>query len=252
MCGYPIALSSRRSLPSPRRSRARRGRRQARYRTDLIVRATRRSHARGQLRRAPPAGRWRTRTRFNAFRTTCLPTAVRPAALYREMVVVELITARNVDRQRARGRIDVGPLDAYWHLLIARHRPELTCGRAVLASTATAPIPPSCRGRHARGRCARLRTAFVAPGPRGRRGPGLPPLALRSCSRLRGRDGRDVCDDARVDRERRRPVLRPARLRAPRPAPAGLSPRSRRDPSGRMRQPVVAAEQVAPRDVRNR
>jgi ABC-type phosphate/phosphonate transport system substrate-binding protein len=39
------------------------------------------------------------------------------------------------------GRIDVGPLDAYWHALIARHAPQLTEGIRVLASTAVAPMP---------------------------------------------------------------------------------------------------------------
>jgi ABC-type phosphate/phosphonate transport system substrate-binding protein len=58
----------------------------------------------------------------------------------------ELITARNIlDSVRA-GRIDVGPLDAYWHLLIARHAPQLAAGVRVLASTATAPMPALVAG----------------------------------------------------------------------------------------------------------
>jgi ABC-type phosphate/phosphonate transport system substrate-binding protein len=52
-----------------------------------------------------------------------------------------LITARNVLDQVRSGRIDVGPLDAYWYLLIARHAPQLTQGIRVLDSTATAPMP---------------------------------------------------------------------------------------------------------------
>ena len=78
---------------------------------------------------------------FNAFRHHLLPyrTPLRPA-LYGEMVG-ELITARNVLDSVRSGRIDVGPLDAYWHLLIARHAPQLTEGVRVLASTATAPMP---------------------------------------------------------------------------------------------------------------
>ena len=39
------------------------------------------------------------------------------------------------------GRIDVGPLDSYWHMLIARHQPELTSGIRVLASTEPATLP---------------------------------------------------------------------------------------------------------------
>ncbi|MFY0022241.1 PhnD/SsuA/transferrin family substrate-binding protein, partial [Acinetobacter baumannii] len=39
------------------------------------------------------------------------------------------------------GTIDVGPLDAYWHRLIARERPEIVAGIRVIDSTALAPIP---------------------------------------------------------------------------------------------------------------
>ena len=46
-----------------------------------------------------------------------------------------LVTARNILDAVRDGRIDVGPLDAYWHLLIARHQPALTAGIRVLAST---------------------------------------------------------------------------------------------------------------------
>jgi ABC-type phosphate/phosphonate transport system substrate-binding protein len=38
-------------------------------------------------------------------------------------------------------RIDVGPLDAYWHMLIARHAPQLTADIRVLTSTAVTPMP---------------------------------------------------------------------------------------------------------------
>ena len=78
---------------------------------------------------------------FNAFRHHLLAyrSAARPA-LYAEMVG-NLVTARNVLDRVREGRIDVGPLDAYWHMLIARHAPQLTAGVRVLASTEPTPMP---------------------------------------------------------------------------------------------------------------
>ncbi|MDH5346022.1 MAG: phosphate/phosphite/phosphonate ABC transporter substrate-binding protein, partial [Gammaproteobacteria bacterium] len=65
--------------------------------------------------------------------------ALRPA-LYGEMVP-NLVTARAILDAVREGRIDVGPLDAYWHLLIAQHNPALTAGVRVLDSTDVATIP---------------------------------------------------------------------------------------------------------------
>ena len=53
-----------------------------------------------------------------------------------------LVTARGILDGVREGRLDIGPLDAYWHLLIARHAPELTAGIRVLASTPLTPMPP--------------------------------------------------------------------------------------------------------------
>jgi ABC-type phosphate/phosphonate transport system substrate-binding protein len=39
------------------------------------------------------------------------------------------------------GTIDIGSVDAYWHLLLQHHQPELAARVRVLESTATAPIP---------------------------------------------------------------------------------------------------------------
>ena len=79
---------------------------------------------------------------FNAFRHELLAyrTPARPA-LYAQMTG-NLVTARNILDAVREGRLDVGPLDAYWHLLIARHAPELTAGIRVLASTPLTPMPP--------------------------------------------------------------------------------------------------------------
>jgi len=78
---------------------------------------------------------------FNAFRHHLLGyrTAARPT-LYGEMLG-PLVTARRILDSVRDGRIDVGPLDAYWHLLLARHQPALTADVRVLAFTDAAPMP---------------------------------------------------------------------------------------------------------------
>jgi ABC-type phosphate/phosphonate transport system substrate-binding protein len=81
--------------------------------------------------------------------------------LYRHMQG-ELVTARNVLDAVRDGRIDVGPLDAYWHLLIARHAPELTQGVRVLTSTPLTPIPAFVAAAAAPAELVqRLQAAFV-------------------------------------------------------------------------------------------
>jgi ABC-type phosphate/phosphonate transport system substrate-binding protein len=165
MCGYPIALKLAPvvpiAAPIPRAPWAE-GR--AVYRTDLIVR----EDAPYRMLEDTFGGRagWtvtHSHSGFNALRYHLLPyrTPQRPA-LYREMVG-NLVTARNVlDSVRA-GRIDVGPLDAYWHLLIAHHAPELTSGVRVLTSTEVAPMPAFVAAAGAPAdMITRLRGAFLA------------------------------------------------------------------------------------------
>jgi ABC-type phosphate/phosphonate transport system substrate-binding protein len=165
MCGYPIALKLAPvvaiAAPIPRAPWAE-GR--ALYRTDLIVR----EDAPYRMLEDTFGGRagWtatHSHSGFNALRHHLLAyrSAQRPA-LYREMVG-NLVTARNVlDSVRA-GRIDVGPLDAYWHLLIAHHAPELTCGVRVLTSTEVAPMPAFVAAAGAPAdMITRLRSAFLA------------------------------------------------------------------------------------------
>jgi ABC-type phosphate/phosphonate transport system substrate-binding protein len=78
---------------------------------------------------------------FNAFRHHLLSyrTPQRPR-LYREMVP-NMVTARAILDAVREGRIDVGPLDAYWHLLVAKHAPALVEGVRVLEATDTATLP---------------------------------------------------------------------------------------------------------------
>jgi ABC-type phosphate/phosphonate transport system substrate-binding protein len=143
MCGYPIALGLADvvpiAAPVPRAAWAA-GR--PVYRSDLIVRAD----AAFRTLEDTFGGRagWtveHSHSGFNAFRHHLLPyrSAARPR-LYGE-VVPGLVTARAILDAVRDGRIDVGPLDAYWHLLIRKHDPALTDGVRVLESTATATLP---------------------------------------------------------------------------------------------------------------
>jgi len=143
MCGYPVALKLANvvplAAPIPRAAWAA-GR--AVYRSDLIVREDAPYHTLEDT-FGGRAG-WtveHSHSGFNAFRHHLLQyrTASRPA-LYREMVP-NLVTARAILDSVREGRIDVGPLDAYWHLLIAKHNPTLTAGIRVLDATAVATLP---------------------------------------------------------------------------------------------------------------
>jgi ABC-type phosphate/phosphonate transport system substrate-binding protein len=165
MCGFPIALKLAPVVPiAAPIPKAQWAAGRAVYRTDLIVR----EDAPYRTLEDTFGGRagWtveHSHSGFNALRNHLLAyrTPQRPA-LYREMVG-SLVTARNVlDSVRA-GRIDVGPLDAYWHLLIARHAPELVAGVRVLASTELAPMPAFVAAAGAPAdMIGRLRDAFLA------------------------------------------------------------------------------------------
>lgn len=165
MCGYPIALGmapvTPLAAPIPAADWA--GGR-ALYRSDLIVR-TDAPYRRLEDTFGARAG-WTVRhshSGFNAFRHHLLPyrSAARPT-LYGSMAG-ELVTARRVLDAVREGAIDVGPLDAYWHALIARHAPALVEGVRVLESTALAPIPAFVGGAAlGAGEIAALRAAFVA------------------------------------------------------------------------------------------
>ncbi len=143
MCGYPVALRLAPVLPLaapiPDVPWAE-GR--AVYRTDLIVRRDA-PYARLEDTFGGRSGYTvaHSQSGFNAWRRHLLDhrAAGRPA-LYAEMHG-PLVTARNVLEAVRAGRIDVGPLDAYWHLLLARHAPQLVADVRVLASTAVAPMP---------------------------------------------------------------------------------------------------------------
>jgi ABC-type phosphate/phosphonate transport system substrate-binding protein len=52
------------------------------------------------------------------------------------------VTARAIVQAVLDGRIDVGPLDAWWHELLKLHEPETTARLRTVATTATVPAPP--------------------------------------------------------------------------------------------------------------
>jgi ABC-type phosphate/phosphonate transport system substrate-binding protein len=165
MCGYPIALGLAEvvpiAAPIPRAPWAA-GR--PVYRTDLIVRDE--APYRTLENTFGARSGWtveHSHSGFNAWRHHLLAyrTPERPT-LYGEMVG-GLLTARNVLDAVREGRIDIGPLDAYWHLLIARHAPQLVSGVRVLSSTALAPMPPLVAAASAPAEpIARLRAALIA------------------------------------------------------------------------------------------
>jgi ABC-type phosphate/phosphonate transport system substrate-binding protein len=165
MCGYPIALRiadvTPLAAPIPAADWAQG---KALYRSDLIVRAD--SRFRNLADTFEGRVGWtveHSHSGFNALRHHLLRyrTPARPK-LYRE-VVGNLVTARRILDSVLDGTIDVGPLDAFWHALVAKYRPELTKDIRVLESTELAPIPafvaaPGLPSDDVR----RLRAAFAA------------------------------------------------------------------------------------------
>ena len=165
MCGYPIALRIAdvvplaAPIPSPAWAQGK-----PVYRSDLIVRADSKFRTLADT----FGGRvgWtveHSHSGFNALRHHLLRyrTPARPT-LYRE-VVGNLVTARRILDSVLDGTIDVGPLDGFWHALVAKYRPELTKGIRVIESTDLAPIPAfvAAPGLPA-DNVSRLRAAFAA------------------------------------------------------------------------------------------
>ena len=141
MCGYPYAMASPRpaliATPIPARFAA------PVYASDFVVRDDSPFHTLDDT-----FGRrigWtvhHSQSGFNAARHHLLPyrTPARPR-LYTESVG-NLVTARAIVQSVLDGRIDVGPLDAWWHELLKLHEPETTAKLRTIATTATVPAPP--------------------------------------------------------------------------------------------------------------
>lgn len=143
MCGYPIALGIADvepiAAPIPDADWA--GGR-AVYRSDLIVR----KDAPYRTLADTFSGRlgWtveHSHSGFNALRHHLLGYRSAEKPLLYGTVSGSLVTARRILDEVVSGGIDIGPLDAYWHMLIAAWKPELTAGIRVLASTDAAPMP---------------------------------------------------------------------------------------------------------------
>ncbi len=142
MCGFPVATRLADVVPiaapipsAPWAAGA------AVYRSDLIVR-TESAFARFEDTFAGTVG-WtvaHSHSGFNALRHHLLPFRHGGEQVFGR-AVGPLVTARKVLDSVLDGTIDVGPLDAYWHLLMRRHRPESLAGLRVIASTDLAPIP---------------------------------------------------------------------------------------------------------------
>ncbi|MDE2845545.1 MAG: PhnD/SsuA/transferrin family substrate-binding protein [Gemmatimonadota bacterium] len=78
---------------------------------------------------------------FNALRYHLLPyRSDDHPRLYRRSVG-HLVTARKILDSVLDGNIDIGPLDAYWHMLVRKYLPELTEKVRILESTETVPMP---------------------------------------------------------------------------------------------------------------
>lgn len=143
MCGFPIALglADVQPLASPVPDAPWAGGR-ALYRSDFIVRADSRFETLADTFGGTIG--WtveHSHSGFNAPRHHLL--ALRGpdrAKLYRRSVG-DLVTARGVVDAVIDGRIDVGPLDAYFHLLLRRHRPDLAEAVRVVDVTDLAPLP---------------------------------------------------------------------------------------------------------------
>jgi ABC-type phosphate/phosphonate transport system substrate-binding protein len=84
--------------------------------------------------------------------------------LYRE-AIGGLVNSRQVIEALQDGRIDVGPLDSYYHDLLKHNEPEFAASVRVVASTDAAPIPPLVASSEISAETLkRLRAALLAVG----------------------------------------------------------------------------------------
>ena len=180
MCGFPIALGLAEVVPlvAPVPDADWAGG-CAVYRSDLIVRRD------SPWRRLEDSfvghAGWtveHSHSGFNAFRHHLLAHRAAGRARLYARVTGGLVTARRILDAVVAGEIDIGPLDAYWHMLLRRHRPELLEPVRVLESTATAPAPAIvCSPAFPADDARRLREALLAAPSR----PWFAPLARALC-----------------------------------------------------------------------
>ena len=180
MCGFPIALGLAAVVPlaAPVPDAPWAGGRGL-YRSDFVVRAEA-PYRRLEDTFGGTIG-WtvvHSHSGFNAPRHHLLPFRRADGAPLFSASLGDLVTARAIVDAVLDGRIDVGPLDGYWHLLLRRHRPDIADRLRVVASTDVAPLPAlvAAPGLGADGAEA-LRRAFADAAAR----PWFPPLAEALC-----------------------------------------------------------------------
>ena len=143
MCGYAISLNIADVVPlaSPVPA-APWARGAAVYRSDLIVRKD--TPYRVLADTFNGTAGWtipHSHSGFNALRYHLLPYRRDGRSQVYRRSIGNLVTARRILESVVDGTIDIGPLDAYWHMLIRKYRPAMTESIRVLESTATAPMP---------------------------------------------------------------------------------------------------------------
>ena len=110
-----------------------------------------------------------------ALRRHLLPYRKGGAPLY-SAVVGDLLNGRRVIESLVDGRIDVGPLDSYYHDLLKAHEPEFASRVRAVATTESAPIPPLVStAKLGAGELEKFRTALLDGG-------GAPTLLLKGFS----------------------------------------------------------------------
>lgn len=143
MCGLPYTLRTpavqliAAPIPSPPRYGGR-----PVYMTDIVVRASSPyraiedtfGHTAGFTVTDSQSG-------YFAFRHFLRPHQQQRAAPLYPRVVGDLLNARGVIDALTADRIDVGPLDSYYHDLLTHHHPEYAAQVRVVASTDPTPIP---------------------------------------------------------------------------------------------------------------
>jgi ABC-type phosphate/phosphonate transport system substrate-binding protein len=144
MCGLPCALRSpapqliAAPIPSPARYAG-----LARYCTDLVVRADARFRCLedtfGGVAAYTLADSMSGAVAFNAH-LQAFRSRARPRLYAR--TVGNLVNARGVIDALARGDVDVGPLDSYYHDLLRQDAPAYAAQVRTIASTRWTPIPP--------------------------------------------------------------------------------------------------------------
>ncbi len=165
MCGYPVALGIAPVVPiaAPIPLAEWAGGR-AVYRTNLIVRADA-PYQKLEDSFGARAGYTvsHSQSGFNAFRHHLLRYRTPDRPVLYSSITGDLIAARGILDAVIDGVIDIGPLDAYWHLLLEHAEPEATREVRVLACTELTPIPTFVAAAGADpAMIAALRAAFIA------------------------------------------------------------------------------------------